>query len=51
MAHATTNIEYKKVMFWELFIEEFGPNIQHIYGVDNILSGKISRLTPQNNIQ
>ena len=30
-------------MRWRLIIEEFGPNIQHIYGVDKIVSDKLSR--------
>ena len=31
-------------MRWRLIIEEFGLNIQHIYGVDNIVSDTLSRL-------
>ena len=29
-------------MFWRLIIEDFGPNIQHIYGFDNKLSDTLS---------
>ena len=32
-------------MRWRLIIEDFGPNIQHIYGVDNIVSDMLIRLT------
>ena len=31
-------------MYWRLVLKEFGPNIQHIYGVDNIVADTISRL-------
>ena len=34
----------QRVMCWQLIIEEFGPNIQHISGVDNIVSDTLSRL-------
>ena len=33
-------------MRWRLILEEFGPNIQHIYGVYNILPDKLSRFKP-----
>ena len=45
MFYATTLIEYKMLMFWQPIIEYFGPNIQHIYGVDNIVADIISILT------
>ena len=45
MFYATTLIEYKMLMFWQPIIEYFGPNIQHIAGVDNIVADMISRLT------
>ena len=32
-------------MFWRLILEEFGPNIQHIAGVDNIVAYTLSILT------
>ena len=31
-------------MLWQLVLETFGPNIQHISGVDNIVADTISRL-------
>ena len=31
-------------MHWRLIIKEFGPNIQYIAGVDNIVSDTLSRL-------
>ena len=31
-------------MLWRLIIKEFGPNIQHIAGVDNIVADTLSRL-------
>ena len=44
MFYATTLIEYKMLMFWQPIIEYFGPNIQHIAGIDNIVSDTLSRL-------
>jgi len=37
-------------MRWRLILEEFGPNIQHIAGVDNIVADTLSRL-PSANIE
>ena len=31
-------------MRWQPILEEFGPNIQHIAGVDNIVDDTLSRL-------
>ena len=31
-------------MCWQLILEEFGPNIQYIYGVDNIVADTLSIL-------
>ena len=31
-------IESQRLMRWRLIIGEFGPNIQHIAGVDNIVA-------------
>ena len=42
--YVATLIESQRVMRWKLIIEEFGPNIQHISGVDNILADTLSRL-------
>ena len=32
-------------MHWQLILEEFRPNIQHIAGVEKILSDMLSRLS------
>ena len=32
-------------MHWRLILEEFGPNIQHISEVENIVADTLSRLT------
>ena len=42
--NAATLSEYKRVMRWRLIIEDFGPNIQHIDGIDNIVADKLSRM-------
>ena len=44
MFYATTLSESQRVMRWKLIIEEFGTNIQHIYGVDNIVADTLIRL-------
>ena len=36
-------------MRWRLILQEFGPNIQHIAGVDNIVADTLSRLPSTNN--
>ena len=36
--------ESQMVMLWRLIIEEFGPNIQNIYGFDKIVADTLSRL-------
>ena len=41
---AATLSEYQRVMRWRLIIIEFGPNIQNIVGVDNIVADTLSRL-------
>ena len=48
--YSTTLSESQRVILWQLIIEEFGTNIQHISGVDNILSDAIGRFpsTPSN---
>ena len=45
MVYAATLSESQRVMLWKLIIEEFGPNIQHISGVDNIIADTLSILT------
>ena len=36
MVYAATLSEYQRVMFWQLIIKEFEPDIQHIDGVGKI---------------
>ena len=43
IVYVTTLSESKRVMRWKLIIEEFGPNIHHIAGVDNILADMLIR--------
>ena len=43
LVYAATLSESKRVMRWQLIIKEFGPNIQHISGVENIVAGVPSR--------
>ena len=38
MVYATTLSEYQRVIRWLLILGDFGPNIQHIDGVYNIVS-------------
>jgi len=49
LVYAATLSESQRVMRWRLILEEFGPNIQHIAGVDNIVAGMLSRLPSANN--
>ena len=44
LVYAATMRESQAVMCWRLIIKEFGPNIQHIARVDNIVSDKLSIL-------
>ena len=44
MIYATTLSKYQRVMRWKLIIKYFGPNIQHISGVDNIVVHTLSIL-------
>ena len=50
MVHAATLSEFERATHWKLIIVEFGPNIQHISGVDNIVADTLSRFpsTPSN---
>ena len=50
LVYAATLSESQRVMRWRLILEEFGPNIQHIAVVDNIVPDMISILpsTPRN---
>ena len=44
MVYAATLSESQRVMRWRLILKEFGTNIQHITGVDNIVADTLSRL-------
>ena len=44
LVYAATLSEYQRVMRWRLILEEFGPTIQHIDGVENIVADTLSRL-------
>ena len=44
MFYAETLSESQRVMRWWIILKYFRPNIQHISGVDNIVSGTLSRL-------
>ena len=44
MVHAATMSQSQRVMRWRLILEEFGPDIKHIKGEDNIVADAISRL-------
>ena len=44
LVHAATMLQSQRVMWWRLILEEFGPDIQHIKGEDNIVADAISRL-------
>ena len=44
LVYVTNLSEYQRLIYWILTIEEFGHNIQHIYGVDNIVADNLSRL-------
>ena len=43
MVYAATLSESQRVVRWWLVLKYFGPNIHHIYGVDNIVADMISR--------
>ena len=45
MVYATTLSGSQRVMLWRLILKYFGPNIQHISRVDNIVADALSRLT------
>ena len=38
----------QRVMRWRLILEEFGPNIQHIARLDNVVADTLSRLPSAN---
>jgi hypothetical protein len=43
LVYAATVSESQRVMRWRLILEEFGPNIEHIAGVDNTIADMLSR--------
>ena len=49
LVHAATVSESQRVMRWRLLLEEFGPDIRHIAGVENIVADAISRLPMTHN--
>ena len=44
LVYAATPSEYQRVMRWLLILKYFVPNIQHISGVDNIVTDTLIRL-------
>ncbi len=44
LVHAATVSQSQRVMRWRMILEEFGPDIKHISGEDNIVADAISRL-------
>ena len=43
MVYAVNFSKSQRVMRWQLILKDFGPNIQHTSGVDNIVSDMLSR--------
>ncbi|GFH49692.1 hypothetical protein CTEN210_06168 [Chaetoceros tenuissimus] len=48
LVYEATLSESQRVMRWQLLLEEFGPNIIHIAGVDNIVADTLSCLKSNN---
>ena len=44
LVYVATLSESQSLMRWQLILEGFGPNVQHIAGVDNIVADTLSRL-------
>ena len=44
LVYAATLSESQRLVLWILILEEFGPNIQHIYVVENIVADTLSIL-------
>ena len=44
LVYAANLREYQRAMLWRIIHTYFGPNIQHIAGVDKIVSDMLSRL-------
>ena len=51
LVHAATVSQSQRVMRWRLILEEFGPDIRHISGEDNLVADAISRLPTANKDQ
>ena len=43
LVYAATLSESQSIMHWRLIIEEFGPNIRHIAGVDSIVADTLGK--------
>ena len=48
LVHAANMSQSQRVMRWRLILEEFGPDIRHIKGEDNVVADSISRLSALN---
>ena len=48
LVYEATLSQSQRVMRWRLILEEFGPNIQHIAGLDNVVADTLSRLPSAN---
>ena len=44
LVYEATLSESQRVMRWRFLLEEFGPHIHHIAGIDNIVANTLSRL-------
>ena len=50
MVNAATLSESQRVMHWRLILKEFGPNIQHIAGVEKIVVADTRSKFPYNSV-
>ena len=48
LVYAAKVSESQRVMRWRLILEEFGPNIQHIAGIDNVVADMLSHVPSAN---
>ena len=48
LTYEATLSESQRNMRWQLILEEFGPHIHHIAGVDNVLADTLSQLKSSN---
>ena len=42
MVYSATMSESQRVIWWQIILEEFGTNIHHISGIDNIVADLLS---------